>query len=143
MVYLVLRLHSVLRISKRRHFNLLDEEEIEIIIYYIKLEIYKISNVKKERERGNKINAEFKKEKNISSKKLEIGRSGTQNAGILIPRLCRKIARFEIPGTSIRVPPRMTFKSVLVIDRMITIERARVESYRFPWEMSPFTNEDH
>lgn len=51
MVYLVLRLHSVLRISKRRHFNLLDEEEIEIIIYCIKLEIYKISNVKKERER--------------------------------------------------------------------------------------------
>lgn len=99
--------------------------------------------MRRKRERGNKINAEFKKEKNISSKKLEIGRSGTQNAGILIPRLCRKIARFEIPGTSIRVPPRMTFKSVLVIDRMITIERARVESYRFPWEMSPFTNEDH
>ena len=53
---------------------------------------------------------------------------------MLIPWLCCKATSdFEKLGTFIRVPPRMTFKSLLVIDRMTgTIERARVESYWFP-----------
>lgn len=58
----------ILRISERRYFNLLDKERIRIMIYCIKLEIHKIS--KNERE----------KEKNILSRKLEIGRLGAQES---------------------------------------------------------------